>query len=506
MSTQEVDLLLRKSKVVREGEHALSIRAQEERGRRWAATNGYTVRKVWRENLSAYTDTVRPVYDAAMSALQDGEVPALWVYAMDRLSRRGAGAVMPILDAGRRIVFDYEELDSSRPRDRRYIVMRAEDAKEFSDRLAHNVRTTKERQRNEGRWLGKAPYGLRADKGTRRLSPDNEPRVCLVGTRAEVTPWDTVCRIFSAIADGQSGRALARALNAEGIPGPVGAPWRCDSIRAVVVHPVYEGWLTTSGPKKDPVPYTVDGKRVRCADVELIPPDLAERARRVLSGHQMVDSTPRPGRAAHWLTGGVLRCDGCGSALTANSNSYRCNLHEAGAPCPAPVSVKRSSIERYVAEAWAARLNASDPEDPLLPVIAERYAALTRPGETAELRDAMAALKAAEAALEKFHEDDRAGFYAGRSQRFRLPAKQEAEARLDAAEERVAALGTRAVDISLFVSGDAERVWDSADWALKRDLLLLAVDRITVKQGRRGVYFDGRQRVHITWAAQDDDN
>ncbi|MFJ9213729.1 recombinase family protein [Streptomyces sp. NPDC102264] len=84
----EVDLLLRKSKVVREGERALSIRAQEERGRAWADANGYRVRKVWKENLSAWSDVKRPKCDAAMDAEPNGEVPALWVYALDRFSRK----------------------------------------------------------------------------------------------------------------------------------------------------------------------------------------------------------------------------------------------------------------------------------------------------------------------------------------------------------------------------------------------------------------------------------
>lgn len=69
------DLLVRESKVVREGEHALSLRAQEERGRRWADENGYSVRKVWKENLSAYSDIERPKYDAAMPAVLSGKFP-----------------------------------------------------------------------------------------------------------------------------------------------------------------------------------------------------------------------------------------------------------------------------------------------------------------------------------------------------------------------------------------------------------------------------------------------
>ncbi|MFZ3473649.1 recombinase family protein [Streptomyces sp. 2.9] len=106
-----VDLLLRKSKVVREGERALSIRAQEDRGRAWAAEHGYCVRKVWRENLSAWSDVKRPKYDAAMVAVLAGDVPALWVYALDRFSRKGAESVVPILGKAR-VIFDYERLDS----------------------------------------------------------------------------------------------------------------------------------------------------------------------------------------------------------------------------------------------------------------------------------------------------------------------------------------------------------------------------------------------------------
>lgn len=229
----EVDLLLRKSKVVRDGEHALSLRAQEERGRRWAEENGYRVRKIWRENLSAWSDVKRPNYDAAMSAVLDGEVPALWCYAMDRFSRKGAEAVVPILGRAR-VVFDYEQLDSSIERDRRWIIQRAEDAREYSARLSYNVRMTKQRQRNEGRWLNAAPFGLAADPQTRKLAPDES--------------WDVVRRIFDSVAAGTSARAMALRLNADGVRSATGGTWRANTVAKIIHHPVYEGWLTHSPP------------------------------------------------------------------------------------------------------------------------------------------------------------------------------------------------------------------------------------------------------------------
>jgi site-specific DNA recombinase len=496
----EVDLLVRKSQVVHEGERALSLRAQEDRGRRWAAEEGYRVRKVWKENLSAYSDVQRPKYDAAMAALEIGEVPALWCYALDRFSRKGAGAVLPILDAGRRIVFDYEQLDSSRERDRRWIIQRAEDAREYSQRLSYNVRSTKERQRREGRWLGRAPFGLVADKETRRLSPDMAPR-----KGSDLSPWAIVLRIFAEIAGGKSARSLARTFNAGGIGSASGRTWRADTIHAIIAHPAYEGWLTVSPGKAGPVPYLDEqGQRVRCVERatvrRMVPAELAARARRVLSGHQIIDSTPRPGRAKALLAS-RLRCASCGSSMVANGNSYKCQSYSSGSACAAQASVLRTTIEAWAVDRWLARLSSAEPDDDLLAVVAERWAALTRPVETADVREATAALRAAEAVLSRFHEDDRAGFYAGRSARYRLPAKREAEERVTAAEERVAALSPRSVDVSFLLNGDGAGAWEAADETLRRDLFGLAVDTITVsKAAKQGMRFDGDSRCEIHWA------
>lgn len=496
----EVDLLLRKSKVVRAGENALSIRAQEERGRRWADQNGYVVRKVWKENLSAYTDIQRPVYDAAMAELLSGLVPALWCYALDRFSRKGAEAVVPILGGKARVIFDYEDLDSSRERDRRWIIQRAEDAREFSQRISYNIKVTKGRQRNEGRWLSKAPFGLFADPDTRRLRPNTEPYACIIATHKEWTPWDVVRRIFNEIAEGISARALARKLNLEGIPSPSGKMWRADGVRAIIINPTYEGWLTERGPK-GPVHYLKNGKRVSCAEkgAKLIDAALAKKARRSLSGHQR--HTVIGGNSAfHLLSEKRGCCHSCKSALVASGDSYRCFNVISGKLCEAPTSVQRKCIDQYVGERWAARLNATDPDDPILALVAERYAALTKPDETGAIQEATAELKAAQSALEKFHADDRAGFYEGRSARYRAPAKNQAEARVDAAEEELSKLTDPSVDISFLVNGEAATIWEKADPVLRQDLFSLVVDRVYVTQSPgRGKRFKGSERVRFEW-------
>ncbi|AXG80450.1 recombinase family protein [Streptomyces paludis] len=503
----EVDLLLRKSKIVREGERALSIRAQEERGRAWAAENGYRVRRVWKENLSAWSDVKRPMYDAAMDAVLGGEVPALWCYALDRFSRKGAEAVVPILGKAR-VIFDYERLDSMDERDRRWIIDRAENAREYSQRLSHNVRGTKNRQRNEGRWLAKAPFGLVAHPDTRRLSPNRAPYLCLIEGRREISPWEVVVRIFKEIAEGVSSRALSRKLNAEGICTSTGKSWTGAGIRAIIVHPAYEGWLTLTHSGKVPAHYVNEaGQRVRCVDdtvlPEMIPAETASRARRILSGHQTIVNTtaPTPGRSLHALTG-RLRCTGCGYAMSKDADSYVCQQHAGGGHCPAPASATRTALEKYVVAEWAAKLGETGDEDELMIAVAERWQALTRPEETQTVRDARAELKAAQAKLDKFMADDAADFYTGRSARYRIPHKNAAERRLDKAEARIRELtGDTRVDVSVLMDGDALTKWEGSDPATRRDLLGLAIDTIHVtKAAKRGIKFNGKQRVTIEWA------
>ncbi|MFI1521035.1 recombinase family protein [Kitasatospora cineracea] len=507
--------MLRKSKIVREGERALSIQTQEDMGRAWAAENGYCVRKVWRENLSAWSDVKRPKMDAAIDAVLNGEVQALWCYALDRFSRKGAESVVPILGKAR-VIFDYERLDSMDERDRRWIIDRAENAREYSQRLSYNVRNTKAKQQKQGKWLATPPFGLVAD-ANRRLSPNRTPYMCLLDGKQEVTPWDVVKRIFWHVGNGMAGRALARQLNAEGLRTSRGALWQVGTIWAIVVHPVYEGWMTVSPPvgkqksHKRAFRYVhpETGENVRCVTdqtlPEMIPAELAERARRVLAGHQFMaaEKRPRAGRVVHPISGKSIKCASCGYSMTLAGKSHGCNLNAKNkGACTAPASVRQATLLAYVVDAWSTRLHAAEDDDPLLVAVAERWQAITRPEESAEVAEARAKVTAAQAELNRFHQDDAEGFYTGRSARYRIPAKNKAEARLDAAEERLAALvGGGTVDLTWLLEGNAAETWHQADRTMQRDLLSLAIDRIIVKPGKRGQRFNGAERVTIVWAA-----
>ncbi|MEU7575997.1 recombinase family protein [Streptomyces sp. NPDC041068] len=504
-SRPEVDLLLRKSKVVREGERALSIRAQEDRGRAWADQEGYRVRKVWKENLSAYSDVERPKYDAAMKALEDGEVPALWVYALDRFSRKGAGSVLPILDAGRRIVFDYEGLDSSIERDRRWIIQRAEDAREYSERLSYNVRSTKTRQRNEGGWLATPPYGLViADKGTRQLKHDT------ASAGPGTSRWGVVERVIDAVADGLSARKTAAKLNADGLRTARGKLWSATQVRRIVWHPVYEGWQVVNPRKTQPEPYlNAKGERVwvLAKGVEAVDADKVARARLNLAGHNIIPGGG-DGRPKHLLAD-LCECSHCGYGMPTTGGSYRCCANDSAAEddapkrCDAPASVVCGLLEDYVVSKWRDKLGELGMGDPLMIAMAQRWAALTRPEETEEAREAVAAVKAAKKAQDRLQAAFDAGAYEGGGVAVFARSMRDATARLDAAQQQAEALTGPTVDLTMFVDpGLLEEAWARADLQTRRDLIRVAVARVRVSKAPngRGSRFHGDDRVSIEWA------
>lgn len=491
----QIDLYLRMSRRDRQGVNALSFRAQEDRGRRWADENGYSVRQVWKDNLSAWTDTQRPDFDRALSALRADETDGLWCFAGDRLTRKGSDLVAPLLTAGKRLVFDYERLDSQDPRDRRRIIDRAEEAREYSDLLSYRVRGTKERQREEGAWLGAPPFGFRiADPVTRKLAPES-------------ARWPVILRIFTDTAEGKSARTIATALNTEGTLSPTGKTWGGSQVHRMISAPVYEGWQAVTRVKGGrSVAFTdAAGKRVSIlAEGALpVPPEVVQRARQVVAGHARVGDGI--GRPKHLLSG-LLRCAGCGGGTAIHGRSYRCCGFTVGKPCPAPASVMREYLNDYVTRQWRSAVLASELDDPseLMLAVAERWLALTRPTETAEAQAAVAALKAAEAALEQLANDRASGLYAGAMGKHFPRLVVEAEATLAEAQERVSEFSATRADLTMFNDFEVlDRYWDKADGALRRDLIRLAIDQVTITQGkRRGAPFIGEERVTIKWAGE----
>ncbi|MFI0980407.1 recombinase family protein [Streptomyces sp. NPDC021093] len=407
----------------------------------------------------------------------------------------------------RRLIFHGDYLDSSNPRDRRQIINRAEDAREESERTSMRVRETKDYQREHGMGAsGRPPYGMKVAEETRKLEPD--PRPAIPDKPAGPSKADVARRWYLEAIEGHSTRAIARGLNAEGIPSSSGGRWSPQVVYQHLLNPVYAGWQVTRLNRGHGIPVRYmdrNGRPVRVGE-GVVNDEEHHLARETVGGHRiahMAVERSGHGRAKHLLTG-LLRCEGCGSRMPCTGSSYSCVANKAGKPCEARASAIRGSLERYVVECWRDRLLRAEPNDPMLVVAAQRWLALTRPDETAEIAATRAAAKAAESAVQRLLADRQAGVYEGPAARFFNPMLEQATRDVEVSGKALRDLAGSSVDISfLLEETTAIEAWESADAALRRDLLALAIDEIYVSKcvrhtGRNG--FDGRDRVKIRWA------
>ncbi|MGV9271436.1 recombinase family protein [Kitasatospora sp. NPDC003701] len=506
-----MDIYARKS-VTRKGARntELSINQQIADGIAWGERNGYRPRFVWVDNgISGSKDVHRPGYDAGLGALGAGVTRCLWCYKLDRFSRKGALAVLTIMDRleGRRIFFGADGLDTSRPGDRRMIMWRAEDAKEFSDQLSERVGDTWRHSKDAGFWLAaRVPYGLRKSTKTRKLKIDSSPAI--PGQVDGQTKADVVRRIFRECENGMTGPKVAQGLNADGIPSPGGRKWTPTHIYKILKHPAYIGFQPSSDwdDREDPIHRDSKGKRVRVGEA-VVTEAQQKRARAKITGRTAllgvrptkkgVRSIPRSRLA------GLLFCAGCGYVMIKQGMSYSCRHKLRAVGCTNPASVLAEAAELIVFEAWVSRLVASEPDDALIEAVAARWLASNRPEVIADRKalqdrvdNAKAALEDLVAARYKRKEfDGPAGeFYPG--------LLAEAEVELKAAQKALKAVPERSGDIGCLLDSVLVcEAWDHAPVEKQRELLGLALDGVCVRRkfaaGRTQVTPD---RFHYAWA------
>jgi DNA invertase Pin-like site-specific DNA recombinase len=525
-----IDLFCRKSRAVkskasRGGKKELSIAAQEATGRRVAALLNLTVRHVWKEVGSASrfrTKGRRDDQDKALAALEAGEVGALWCFRLDRWDRRGAGAILRIIEPGdekpRRLLFGWDEnagrweLDSTNPRDRGELIRRAEDAREETERLSERVRNTKEHQRSNGEWVNaRAPYGLEVvlvekfdeegdpyDERKLRVShaPANEPQ----GRTTSEIAW----HVFDLIeTKGLSIRATVRQLDAEAIPSPSGGTWAWGTVRDMLWNAAYSGWQVTGrqeGGRKRLAYRDETGQKVSI----MTGPPLVEEKKQLAAQVAVTGVRTGPEGEPHELSTRI-RCEGCEGAMVTAGRGYQCSRHHMGAFCPAPAYVQRNVIEKYVAERWKIRLNSSEPGEPLVVEAARRWKAAEKPQETEEEEEARRSLVNAEKALQRVWADRKAGLYDGPSEEYFAPALRDANALVTACRAVLDKMrGTAAVDVSFLMDPlQAPEAWDAAGTPMRRTLIGLAIDEVWVsKAAFEGQRFNGEERVTINWAGE----
>ncbi|AGA26513.1 recombinase family protein [Singulisphaera acidiphila] len=235
-----------------EGNTEVSHEFQDRECRARAAALGYKVVSEFRDNFSGRFLHERPGLTALREAVRDGGLQAVFVWKLDRFSRRLAQraiCVQELRDHGCRCISATEEIKDS-PEGRLLESVLGAIAEFEVERTLERSQAGLSVLRNRGLPIcqGKARYGYQYVKESRS-------RV-IVEEEAEV-----VRRIFAMCVSGDSSNVIAAHLNRLGVPCPAisrgvklgvqQAPsWHSSTVRAILKDESYAGAPMTSGKRR----------------------------------------------------------------------------------------------------------------------------------------------------------------------------------------------------------------------------------------------------------------
>jgi len=342
---------------------ACAVRAERE---------GWQVVATFHDADISGTTTLRPGYQSLLKAMRAGSIDIVLAESLDRFSRdleHVAGFYKQTRLAQVRLV-TLSEGEISELHIGLKGTMGALYLKDLADKTLRGL-VGRVRQ---GRSVGRVQYGYRAIRG--QLGPDGEPERGL--REPDPVASEVVRRIFDDYASGKSAKAIARALNAEGISGPDGELWNDSTIRGrpssgsgILRAEVYAGRLvwnrqrTLRNPEngqRHHAPNTGD-EVVTCEvpALRLIDPAVWQAVQARLARHRpALDPGRQPRfweqrRPRHLLTGKVA-CGCCDRAFEAIGRDYLACRGVRRGVCRNNSRVRRARLEGQVLAALGTRL------------------------------------------------------------------------------------------------------------------------------------------------------
>nr|WP_026404838.1 recombinase family protein [Actinomadura rifamycini] len=462
------------------------------------------------DNESASKDdrTDRPGWRAVLDALRAGLATVLIVHAVDRASRMGLRHLLHELPPHVRLIAILDGYDSARDDIGAEVMLtvKAREARDYTTKLSARVTDAKTRQRAEGEYSTRPPYGLT------RLRDGYGKAVGKLTHHPE--QWPIVARIFDEIREGRSLRKVAEGLNADDVPTAKGGAWHTATIRSMVMNDIYAGWLTrrgkATGYKSERI--LINGRPIwGLADgTDPIPANVVQDARDALSGKAGF-GTVKP-NTGNRLMSGNLTCDGCAGPMSWNGTAYwRCSRNQSRpGSCPDPVTVQDRHIAPHVVHTALGKLTALDPADErdatALAEVAAAWFGETQTADAADLAEArrtvaevkQRAARLRKAFLDGLFEDDPDDY-----ERQKAAIQRDRES----AAVRLGELEAAAqIDVTWLTDDEAvSDAWNTAGFATRRAILAAALAEVRVFRTRRGgdvsrrVPVEDRVSIRMRW-------
>jgi DNA invertase Pin-like site-specific DNA recombinase len=344
-----------------------SIEDQIRDCRAFIERNGWQYLSAYHDRAVSGASALRPGYQVLQEDARHRKFDIVVAEALDRLSRDQedtAGLFKRLRFAGVRIV-TLAEGEISELQVGFKGTMNAVFLKDLADKTRRGLRGRVE----AGCSSGNNAYGYDV---VRAFAPNGEP---LHGERAiNEDEAAVVRRIFSDYAAGRSPLAIARQLNAEGVPGPRGAPWGKSTVNGsagrgtgILNNELYVGRLVWNRLRYVKDPET--GKRISRPNppeqwvvtevpaLRIVPQDLWDRAR-ARQQRSKRDTRPDAEVRGYWdrrrprfLLSGLMRCGQCGGSYTViNRERFGCAAarDKGAAVCTNKLTIRRDVLEAAV--------------------------------------------------------------------------------------------------------------------------------------------------------------
>ncbi|MFJ5116492.1 recombinase family protein [Kitasatospora sp. NPDC088548] len=487
-------------------------------------------------------------FEAMMERVRSGTVDVVIIYNLARLTRKGALDAIQIEAEMRKhgvtLLSVLEPwLDTSTPVGLGIFAIIAGLAEQESSSKSEFITDAKEQARLlGGHTAGTAPYGFEMEKVT---GPEGVKVVYLRERVSEAL----ICRwIIRRVAAGRTPAWVAKVLNRARVPSPgsrtpgrvkalrarTGAKldvdqWTAHAIRRIVRDPRMAGFATDTSGEKYEIRRDEDGAPMRVHDA-LVPEQLWYRATGMLTAAGKKYHNPHTGVA--WLMSGwdFLYCD-CDATMgaanvSADRTVYRCNR---GPEALRAMGKRKTTIETDVVEYHVpaevfARLSALDLDDEddvaLWTAAGKAYAERQGASEReVELAAARTSEEHTEASLRQTYRERDEELYQGpvgaemfgeRVMKLTM-ALDRARKHREALEAEEAAVGILPIEEWLGEEGAYEDPIEEGPWAKwsmteRREFLGLLIDRVVVREGKRGGHYkhreDPRERIQILWKHQ----